>query len=105
MAQDRRRCQRILAAVPVVARGVSRNRPFEETTETLNLGERGCLVRMTTPLAQGQQIRIVNAKTSEEIACAVVFLSQVDSAGWINVGLEFAQPSPRFWQAVFPCKD
>jgi hypothetical protein len=89
---SRRRTQRVKIAIPVTVRIPKANASFyEEATETVVVNAHGCLALLAVPLATGQQVRIVNAKSSEE--------------GKTEVGLEFSEPAPRFWRITFPPED
>lgn len=76
-----RRSKRVVMSVPVVVSGIGDDNPFEETTQTLVESEHGCSVEMKTPLVKGQQMRILNAKTKEEVICAVAFLGDTNPGG------------------------
>ena len=92
---SRRRTQRVKIAIPVTVRIPRANASFyEETTETVVVNAHGCLARLAVPLEQGQQIRIINTKSSEEQECVVVWIGQF-SEGKTEVGLEFSEPAPQ----------
>ena len=102
---SRRRTQRVKIAIPVVVKIPRANASFyEETTETVVVNAHGCLTRLAVPLEQGQQIHIINSKSTEERPCTVVWIGQF-SEGKTEVGLEFSEPAPRFWQITFPPED
>jgi hypothetical protein len=102
---SRRRTQRVKIAIPVVVKIPRANASFyEETTETVVVNAHGCLARLAVPLEQGQQIHIINSKSAEERASTVVWIGQF-SEGKTEVGLEFSEPAPRFWQITFPPED
>lgn len=101
----RRRTQRVKIAIPIAVRIPKTNASFyEEAAETVVVNAHGCLARLAVPLEQGQQIRIVNSKSSEEQACAVVWIGRF-TEGKTEVGLEFSAPAPRFWGITFPPED
>jgi hypothetical protein len=101
----RRRTQRVKIAIPVTVRVPKANASFyEEATETVVVNAHGCLARVAVPLAPGQQIHIINQKSSEEQACAVVWIGKFNE-GKTEVGLEFSEPAPRFWGITFPPED
>ena len=101
----RRRTQRVKIAIPVTVRIPKSNASFyDEATETVVVNAHGCLARLAVPLAPGQQIRIINQKSSEEQECAVVWIGQFNE-GKTEVGLEFSEPAPRFWRITFPPED
>ncbi|HWG58967.1 MAG TPA: hypothetical protein VN661_07955 [Candidatus Acidoferrales bacterium] len=101
---ERRRTQRVQIAMPVLVRGKSGNKPFEETTQTVSVNAYGGMLRLGTSVSRGQQISIVNPKTAEELPCTVTSLGQRDS-NKVEVGFEFSEPSPLFWRIAFPPED
>lgn len=101
---ERRRSHRVHIAMPVLVRGKKGTQAFEEQTHTISVNAHGCMVRMTTPVTRAQEIKIVNTKTAEELPCTVTFLGQRDG-GKMEVGVEFAEPSPVFWRIAFPPED
>jgi|SRR5579863_4627150 PilZ domain-containing protein len=100
-AGEKRRSHRVNISMPVLVRGKTGTTPFEEKALTVSVSAHGCLIRFATPVARGQEIAIVNAKTAEELPCTVTFLGQKES-GKTEVGVEFAEPSPLFWRIAFP---
>jgi hypothetical protein len=101
----RRRTQRVKIAIPISVRIPKANASFyEEATETVVVNAHGCLARLAAPLEQNQQIRIINTTSSEEQACAVVWIGKF-TEGKTEVGLEFSEPAPRFWRITFPPED
>jgi hypothetical protein len=102
---SRRRTQRVKIAIPVTVKIPRANASFyEEATETVVVNAHGCLARLAVPLEQGEQIRLINPKSSEEQECVVVWIGQF-SEGKTEVGLEFSEPAPRFWRITFPPED
>jgi hypothetical protein len=97
----RRRSQRIHISMPVLVRGKSGNAPFEELTNTVTVSAYGCMVYLTARLARGQQISLANPQTKEEVRCVVSYLVKKDT-DTLEVGIEFAEPSARFWRINFP---
>src|SRR5579863_7829076 len=108
MAADkivRPRTTRVHLAIPVFVYGTrDSGAPFKEITQTIAVNVNGCLVTMETPVVKDQPLLITNMKTNEEIACTVVTLGNI-VVGKTEVGLRFAQPSPRFWGIGFPPED
>ncbi len=101
----RRRTQRVKIAVPIAVRIPKAGASFyEEATETVVVNAHGCLALLAVPLASGQQVQIINPKSSEEQECTVVWIGQFNE-GKREVGLEFSEPAPRFWRITFPPED
>ena len=103
-AAERRRTQRVLIAMPVLVRGGSGPKAFEEETTTVSVSANGCLVRLGHPVVRGQEIAIVNPKTAEELPSTVTFIG-LKEGNKAEVGAEFAEPSPLFWRIAFPPPD
>jgi hypothetical protein len=78
--------------------------PFKEITQTLSINANGCLIELATPVAKEQALLLTNVKTNEEMTCNVVTLGSLVN-GKTQVGLRFAQVSPRFWGLAFPPED
>jgi hypothetical protein len=103
-ASDRRRSHRVNIAMPVLMRGTKGTQAFEEPALTISVNAHGCMMRVATPVARGQEVAIVNTKTAEELPSTVTFIGQKDS-GKTEIGVEFAEPSPLFWRIAFPPED
>ena len=101
----RRRTQRVRIAIPIAVRIPRANASFyEEAAETVVVNAHGCLTRLAVPLQRGQQIHIINSKSTEEQSCSVVWIGKFNE-GKTEVGLEFSEPAPRFWKITFPPQD
>ena len=103
-AGAKRRSKRIHIAIPVVVRAKIADRPIEEPTATLRVNAHGCLVYLSFQPEAGQEVCLVNPVTQEQAVCTVNFVAKRD-ARQTEVGLEFKQPSPFFWQMHFPPED
>jgi hypothetical protein len=100
-----RRSQRLLLRVPVVAqRQGAGTPPAMENTETLAINAHGALILLVPPVEEGDRLSVKNTMTGEERVCSVVYLGQPEG-GRVQVGIEFTDPSPKFWQVVFPPED
>jgi hypothetical protein len=101
----RQRTTRVRIAIPVFIYGNNEGGPpFKEITQTVSVNANGCLVELSTPVVKEQPLLLTNLKTDEEMACHVVTLGN-SCDGKTEVGLRFAQPSPRFWGIGFPPED
>ncbi len=99
------RTTRVQIAIPVFIYGNNvSGSPFQEITETSAVNANGCLIVLATPVEKEQPLLLTNIKTNEEITCHVVTLGSVVK-GKTEVGIRFAQPSPRFWGIGFPPED
>ena len=100
-----RRNQRILLSVPLRVSGKRLNgTAFVEHTKTLTVSAHGALLQLQEPVLHGQSLNLRNVVTGEEAACKVVDLNP-GASGLAEIGLEFAQPNPRFWRVLFPPLD
>jgi len=103
-ANDRRRTQRVNIAMPVLVRGESGGKKFEEETTTVSVNAHGCMVRLAVKVTRSQALSLVNPKTAEELPCTVTFLGQRDG-NKVQVGVQFDEASPLFWRIAFPPED
>jgi len=100
-----RRSQRILLAIGVLVKGVRLDgKPFSEKTSTLVVNAHGASLRLREPVASGQYLTVTNLKTNEVCDCRVIEVMPGQS-GEPEVGVEFAEPLPRFWRVAFPPED
>jgi hypothetical protein len=90
--------------MPIIVRGGTGAKKFEEQAHTIAVSAHGCLLRLTAVVDRAQEISIVNPKTAEELPCTITFVGQKDS-GKTEIGLEFVEASPLFWRIAFPPED
>jgi hypothetical protein len=100
-----RRSQRVCLSLPIVVirKGPGTNAASEET-QTLIVNAHGALIQLALTVELGQLLGIRNGKTLEQLVCRVVHLGP-DRTGKREVGVEFEEPSPRFWRIAFPPAD
>ncbi len=96
-----RRSERILVDMPVVVRGHSDSRAFQEETFTVTVSAHGALLMLEARVALGQKLIVMNPKNSDEREVRVAYKGAVH-AGLAQVAVEFANPSPEFWQMDSP---
>ncbi|HXW17837.1 MAG TPA: PilZ domain-containing protein [Candidatus Acidoferrales bacterium] len=101
---ERRRTQRVHIAMPVRVRGKIGTQTFQEETTTASVNAHGCMVHMAQSMGRGQQVTLFNHANDQELTCTVTFLGPKDR-GKTEVGLEFLEASPRFWNMHFPPDD
>ena len=93
-----RRSQRVRFEMPV---GIYLCRENEESTfeqgKTLSVNAHGGLLALTTPVAIGEMLRLINPRTGNEIDCRVCRFGMRYPGGVSQVGVEFAVVSPSFW--------
>ena len=102
---NQRRSQRILLSVPIIVAGFRANKaPFVEHTSTMIVNAHGALIQLRERVLVGQTLRIKNTATNEEMNCTVMDINP-GNASVPEVGVEFVEPSPRFWRVSFPPAD
>ena len=100
-----RRSQRLLLTVRVVVSGKQPSGlAFTEEALTQVVNAHGALVLMKQMVSNGDHLQIRNVKTGEEVACTVVVIGERQDHER-GIGVEFDEPSPRFWRVAFPPDD
>jgi PilZ domain len=103
--KGRRRSMRVLINVPVAVKGKNaNNQDFGEETRTLVVNAHGALISVAAQVASAQEITLNNKATRISQKCRVVYVGRAQ-AGKAQVGVEFVEPSPSFWQIDFPPED
>ena len=103
--RGRRRSLRVLLSITVIVRGKdAQGRNFEEETKTLVVNAHGALIHLRTEVRAEERITLINKRTEETQVCRVVYAGAMQG-GKAQVGIEFAKPSPKFWQISFPPDD
>jgi hypothetical protein len=97
---EKRRGQRVPAALPVFVYGRLQGEPFAEQTETANISAQGGLVALSVELSRSQTLLVTNLQTNEDLACRVARMVKT-KAGKTLVGVEFLHSCPRFWTIDF----
>jgi hypothetical protein len=101
----RRRSMRVLLSVPIHVSGkTTANQDFDEETRTLVVNAHGALISLTAKVVAGQDVTLSNNSTQSTVGCRVVYLGNPTS-GKVQMGIEFLQPCPGFWQIDFPPDD
>lgn len=100
----RRRSMRVLLSIPVTVSGKSNSKDFTEETRTLVVNAHGALLSLAAPVTAGQTICMANKPTRHESECRVVYVGSIQ-AGKSQIGVEFLEPAPSFWQIDFPPED
>jgi hypothetical protein len=102
---QQRRSQRVLLSVALFVSGKREdNTTFHERAITSVVNAHGALIRMEERVRLGQILCLKHIGTGEEMNCKVVDVSLSQNEG-LGVGVEFVQPSPRFWRVTFPPAD
>jgi len=100
-----RRSQRVCLNVPVVILKPDPGKPtVSEETHTQIVSAHGALLLLAMPVKPGDLLTMKHKKTQEQLVCRVINAGP-DQSGKKEVGVEFEQPSPRFWRIAFPPAD
>jgi len=96
-----RRSERVLIDIPVVVRGESGSRTFQEETFTVTISAHGALLMLEENVALGQKLVVMNPQNWDEREARVAYKGTVH-AGLAQVAIEFAKASPEFWEMDSP---
>ncbi len=77
---------------------------FSEETFTAVVNTHGALILLAERVRSGQLLTIRNVKSGEALQGKVVDVGAVQDSK-SEVGIEFLEPSPRFWRIAFPPED
>ncbi len=95
---ERRCAPRSWTFSPVLVYGYTpENEPFHEGTEALHVNAGGGLITLTSGVAEGQTLILINKKNEKEEKCRVV----CRRSGYLHrtaVAVKFLEPSPDFWR-------
>jgi PilZ domain len=97
-AEERRRAQRVLLRIKIVVH-IAGKPSLTGFTHTVNAN--GAMIIVPEPLAEGTTLSVENPKTQVTVEARVVRPPQITSDGSL-VPVEFATPSPHFWNVFFP---
>ena len=101
----RRRSMRVLLSVPIHVSGKDKEQlDFNEETRTLVVNAHGALISLSAQVAVNQKVFVSNNATHQAQECRVVYFGNMQ-AGKAQMGVEFLNPSPAFWQIDFPPED
>jgi PilZ domain len=97
-AEERRRAQRVLLRIAIKLH-VAGKPPIDAFTHTVSAS--GAMIILREPLAEGTKVTLENTKTQNRVEVRIVRGPQPSSEGSL-VPVEFATPSPTFWNVFFP---
>jgi hypothetical protein len=103
-ARSNRRSQRVILCMPISIWGECNQGSFTEVAKTLVVNAHGALITMKADISPGQQLQLQSPATSEIRLSRVVDVGPA-LEGKKQVGVEFSEPAPRFWQITFPPED
>jgi len=98
-AEERRRAQRVLLRMKVIAHIAGKSSPIEGFTHTVSAT--GAMIILPEGLAQGTKFTLENPKTQQKVEVNVVRPPQMNQEGSL-LPVEFLSPAPLFWNIVFP---
>ena len=96
-AEERRRSQRVLVRMPVIVHVAGK--VLQGNTHTVSAG--GAMVILKEGLSEGTKVTVENPATKAKVEAKVVRPPQMNQEGSL-VPVEFATPSPTFWNIFFP---
>lgn len=98
-AEERRRAQRVLLKMPVLAHLAKNPKAIEGFTHTVSAT--GAMVILPEGLAQGTKFILENPRTQQKVEVNVVRSPQMNQEGSL-IPVEFVTPAPQFWGIFFP---
>ncbi|HSY59030.1 MAG TPA: hypothetical protein VK795_05675 [Terriglobales bacterium] len=93
---EQRRGRRVQTAMRILLYGRLADEPFQEHTQTIDVSSHGGLFPISAAVVRSQKLILTNLETEDELACRVARLVQTKD-GKTLAGVEFLQPSLRFW--------
>jgi len=98
-AEERRRAQRVLLKMPVIAHIAKNPKPIAGFTHTVSAS--GAMIILPEGLSQGTKFILENPRTQQRVEVNVVRSPQMNQEGSL-VPVEFLAPAPQFWGIFFP---
>jgi PilZ domain len=99
---QQRGSQRVLLSISILITGEREyGAPFAERPKTQVVSAHGALLQLRESVLEGQQLRMKNLSTNEEISCTVMDIQRGNS-DISEIGVAFSEPCPRFWRVSFP---
>jgi hypothetical protein len=99
--EERRRSQRVIIRVPITMVVAENGRNVEISAHTVAVNVHGAMVVCPRSLDPETQLQLVNGRTQEKIVSKVTRSPRESSEGFL-IPVEFASPSPNYWQISFP---
>lgn len=93
-----------MLSLPVTVSGKTAEGPFSEQTQTMVVNAHGALIGLNAKVVKGQSVRIKRGTSPEEQECHVIWIGPT-ADGKTQCGIEFTEPSPKFWGISFPPAD
>lgn len=99
-----RRSQRVVLKVPIVVRAPMTNKDLCEKSHTLVVNAHGALIALSVRISLKQPLILRNEVTGQERECYVIHVTEGQKTAF-EVGVEFSEPAPHFWNVEFPSID
>ena len=100
-AEERRRAQRVLVRIPVVAHLKVKDKTEPVPGFTHTVSATGAMIILPEGLAAGTKFVLENPRTQQRVEVNVARPSQLNQEGSL-VPIEFLTPAPQFWNIFFP---
>jgi hypothetical protein len=100
-AEERRRAQRVLVRMPVVAYLQVKDKTEPVSGFTHTVSATGGMIILREGLAAGTKFVLENPSTKQRVEVNVPRPSQLNQEGSL-VPVEFLTPAPQFWNIFFP---
>ena len=100
-----RRSQRVVLSLPLVVRAIVKDRePIVETAHTLMVNAHGALIALKMSVELKQALILEHSATRKLQKAHVVYRGKrtLDTS---EIGVEFDEPPPYFWNIAFPRPD
>jgi hypothetical protein len=101
---NQRQSQRVALRVAVLIRANSNGESLEVEGFTQIVNAHGGLLESPLMANAGQEIILIDTKTSAQVASRVVRVDR-SSADLVTMAFEFRKPTVRFWPITFPPED
>jgi hypothetical protein len=102
---NNRRSQRVILSLPVAVRAQLEGEDHcVELSRTLVVNAHGALIALALKVLPGQKLMLENLGSKKEQSCRVVHIGERKSDK-AEVGIEFAESAPGFWNIAFPPAD
>jgi hypothetical protein len=100
-----RRSTRVTIDISVIMFGQTCDgKVFREPTKTIRVNAHGGVVYLKADVDLQKPAILINETTSAQAHCRIANRAE-NAKGQIEVGFEFATPSPKFWGINFPPED
>ena len=102
--EERRRSQRVMIRVPVTLEVVLGDTTVTIRAHTVAVNTHGAMLLCSQSLKAETKLELENDQTRERMTCRITRTPKATPDGFL-IPVEFAIPSPGFWQITFPPTD